>query len=817
MKHPLLRFTFLYFLLAGLTSSGQAQLITTVMSGTNVNDGGPATSAALNAPTGITFDGAGNLYIADSYEHTIRKVDGAGTITTIAGRGTRGFSGDGGAATQAQFYSPSGIAIDASGIIYVADKINNRVRKIDAAGVITTIAGTGTYGFSGDNGPATSAQLAYPEDVCLTATGEVLITDSGNNRIRKIAANGIITTIAGNGTSGSGGDGGPATSASFNSPTGITRDAAGNIFVADTYNNRIRKIDTNGIITTYAVISVPNYLAFDASGALYVTKLTSLISRIDANGTITTIAGTGTADFSGDGGPATQAALNNPAGIRVNSAGDIVIADQSSYRVRKISGGVISTIAGGFTGDGGPATSAYLRNSYFIDAPTNTAVDNLGNVYVTDRYSHQVRKVTPGGIISTLAGNGVIGYSGDGGPAKQAKLAYPRGVATDQAGNPYLVDQYNSRIRKIDPNQVISTIAGSGKPNFIDNSPFFSSAEVYNTSTLPIDQVGNLYAFSACCVVKVAPSGTITVVAGTTAGTGFSGDGGPAVNAKLNYPNSAVIDNNNVLYIADASNNRVRKVDANGIITTIAGTGSAGYGSENVPAVSTPITPSGMARDLTGNLYVSESSFGRVRKIDNSGVITTVAGTGVQGFSGDNGLAVNARLNAPYEIVLDAAGNLYIADAGNKRVRKVTYPVQTLLTATNTCSGTSVTLTAMPTGPGFSYQFGAGATQIGTTNQATVSAPGIYSVTVSTSIFGSPPGVSSISIGSPGELYTLRDGSWNDPAVWSCGAVPLAGQSARIGHLIDVPNDYQATAGSIRYNNGGRVRFNARGQLKLMD
>ena len=567
---------------------------------------------------------------------------------------------------------------------------------------------------------------------------------------------------------------------------------------------------------TQAAIGLPNYLAFDASGALYVTQTNGWIRRIDANGTISTIAGTGTGDFSGDGGPATQATLNNPAGIRISTASAIFVADKSNYRVRKISGGIISTIAGGFSGDGGPATSAYTRSADFIDTPTNTSVDKLGNVYVTDRYSHQIRKVTPTGIISTLAGTGVIGYTGDGGPATQAKLAYPRGVATDQTGNTYFVDQYNSRIRKIDANQVVSTVAGSGKPNFIDNTSFFSSADVYNSTTLPIDQAGNLYVFSSCCVMKVAPAGTITIVAGTTVGSGFSGDGGPAVNAQLNLPNSVVIDNN-ILYIADAGNNRIRKVDANGIITTFAGTGSAGYGAENVLALSTPVRPVSLTRDILGNLYFSEKNYARIRKIDRNGIVSTVVGTGQAGFIGDTGMATSARLDLPEEVTLDAAGNLYIADSGNRRVRKVTYPVQVVLTAAATCPATSITLTATPTGPGFAYQFGPGATQIGTTNQATATAAGVYSVTVTTSIFGSPAGTANISIGGPDEIYTLRDGSWNDPTLWSCGAIPVAGQSTRVDHLVDVPQDYQATAGSIRYNSGGSIRFNPRARLTLAD
>ncbi|MGA9657555.1 MAG: hypothetical protein WBQ60_00440 [Asticcacaulis sp.] len=773
--------------------------------------------------------------MTDSDEHIVRRISPTGVITTVAGNGIVGSGGDNGLATQAQLYTPKGIAVGTDGV-YIADYQNNRIRKVSNTGIITTVAGTGGYGFTGDGGPATAAQLAGPTDVAITPAGELLITDV-YQRVRRISANGTISTLAGNGTIGFSGDGGPAINASFRSLVGIAIDATGNVYVADSGNNRVRRIGIDGIITTVAgnggsgfggdgelatqaTVQGPQFLAFDASGALYITQSDSRIRRVGIDGLVSTVAGTGMADFSGDGGLATQASLNYPSGIFVNANGEKYVADRENYRIRKISvNGVISTVAGGYLGNGGLATNAYLRRGLFVTplgTPTNVAVDNRGNVYVSSRYSHEIRKVNPTGVISTVAGTGVLGYSGDGGPATSAKLAYPRGVAPDKTGNLFIVDQYNSRIRKINPEQLITTVAGNGQVNFIDNTPNLSSAEFYNSSTLPIDSVGNLYVFSSCCVAKINPAGVISVVAGTTAGTGFSGDGGPATNARLSYPTSAVVGENNTLYIADGNNNRIRKVNADGIITTIAGTGSAGFGGENVAAVSTPVVPTAITRDAAGNLYISESTFPRIRKIDRNGIITTVAGSGVRGNTGDGGTATNAQLGRPEEIIFDAAGNLYIADAANRNVRKVTYPVQANLIATSSCSATSTTLTATPSGYGFTYQFGAGAVQIGNTNQAIVSTAGVYSVTVSTSVFGSPAGMATLFVGGS-EIYTLRNGSWNDPTVWSCGAVPVVGQRVQVGHLIDIPVSYQAAARSVRYTAGGSVRFGQQGRLMLAE
>ena len=337
---------------------------------------------------------------------------GGGAITTIAGSGVRGFSGDAGPAISARLNYPRGVAVDGKGNVYIADLSNLRIRKVSPSGTITTFAGNGRYGSSGDGGPATSARLYYPYAVAADRQGNVYITDGREDDlshavVRKVSPRGTITTFAGTGIAGFSGDGGPATAAQLSGPAGVAVDGKGNVYISD--GSRVRKVSPGG--------------------------------------TITTIAGTGKAGFSGDGGPATSAQIS-PLGIAVDGKGSVYIADQNNLRIRKVSpGGTISTIAGtgraGSSGDGGPATSARL--SY----PAWVAVDAKGSVYITDEEHSRVRRVSPGGTITTIAGRGRKGYSGDGGPATSARLYYPAGVAVDGQGNLYIADKYNQRVRKV--------------------------------------------------------------------------------------------------------------------------------------------------------------------------------------------------------------------------------------------------------------------------------------------------------------------------------------------------------------------------------
>ena len=336
-------------------------------------------------------------------------------ITTIAGNGTTGYSGDGGAATSAELNTPSGVTVDGTGNIYIADYSNNRVRKVSTSGIITTVAGNGKAGYSGDGGPATSAELFNPTGVAVDGLGNIYIADKYNNRIRKVSTSGTISTVAGNGKAGYSGDGGSATSAELFNPTGVAVDGLGNIFIADRNNNKIRKVSASGIIST--------------------------------------VAGGGHNGL-GDGSAATNAVLKSPYCVAVDSSGNIYIADGDNLRIRKVSiSGIINTVAGngtaGYSGDGGPATSAELG------VQAGVAVDDSGNIYLVDYNNIRIRKVSTSGIISTVAGNGTTGYSGDGGPATSAELNYPNGVAVDGSGNIYIADYYNQRIRKVSINDDI--------------------------------------------------------------------------------------------------------------------------------------------------------------------------------------------------------------------------------------------------------------------------------------------------------------------------------------------------------------------------
>ncbi|MCW3121011.1 MAG: Leucinerich repeat protein-like protein [Flavipsychrobacter sp.] len=330
---------------------------------------------------------------------------------------------------------------------------------------------------------------------------------------------------------------------------------------------------------------------------------------------ITTFAGNGTPAYGGDGGPAPSAKIYAPGGVCLDAAGNLYIADRNNQCIRKVTGGIISTIAGtgaiGYSGDGGPATNATFHD------PIELTIDVAGNIYIGDANNNAVRKINTAGIISTVAGTGVAGYNGDGIAATSAKLFQPYGVCLDAAGNLYIGDFFNHRVRKVSTTGIISTFAGTGT-------------------------------------------------------AGYSSDGIAASTSKLNNPHMLWMDPSGNLIISDNANHRIRKVNTSGIISTIAGNGTPGYVMDGVPATSTGIYfPGGVAMDVAGNLYFAENGDARVRKIDVSGIISTIAGTGTGGFSGDGGAATLAKISGPTDVDVDGSGNIYIADCNNNRIRKI--------------------------------------------------------------------------------------------------------------------------------------------------
>ena len=557
-------------------------LITTV-AGTgdvgNSGDGGPATCARLFSPFGVAVDGSGNLYIADFGNCRIRKVNTSGVISTVAGTGSCGYGGDGGPAISARLNSPIDVALDGSGNLYIADRNNHRIRKVNASGVISTVAGTGIYGYSGDGGLATSAQLNNPYNVTVDDTGQLYISDTFNHRIRKVAASGVITTVAGTGNQSYGGDGGPATSAQLNDPYGIKFDSSGNLYIADLGNHRIRKVDASGVITTMAGTGDFGYsgdggpatsaqidgsygLAIDGTGNLYVSVFSyNRIRKINTSGVITRVVGNGSqgnGGYSGDGEQATSAQLNSPTSAVEDARGNLYITDLGNQRIRKVSlSGVITTVAGtgsqGYNGDGGPATSAQLNN------PVGVAVDGSGNLYIADRDNHRIRKASPSGLITTVAGTGSQGYSGNGGGATSAQLNSPTGVAVDGNGDLYIADLGNNCIRRVSLSGVITTVAGTGSQGYSGDGGQAISAQMDNPTGVAMDGSGNLYIADRNNhrIRRVSPSGLITTVVGTGS-KGYSGDGGQATSAQLNNPTGVAIDSSGNLYIADFGNYRVR-------------------------------------------------------------------------------------------------------------------------------------------------------------------------------------------------------------------------------------------------------------------
>jgi sugar lactone lactonase YvrE len=791
-----------------------------------IGDGGAAGSSQLNGPTRIASDPAGNLYIADTGNNVVRRVDFVtGVIATVAGNGTAGYSGDGGAATSAELHTPNGVAVDAAGNLFIVDENNAVIRKVAAAtGVITTVAGNGTPGFAGDGGPAISAELNQPDYVALDAAGNLYIAEGLNDRVRVVnGSTGIITTVAGNGTQGYAGDGGAATSAELYNPTAIVVNAAGYIYIADSGNSRVRKVNTGGIITTVAgngtsgytgdggsalaaEISYPSGLALDNSGNLYIAdSRNNVVREVNiGSGIIATVAGNGTAGFIGDNGPGPLAELHDASDVSINSNGNLYIADTTNSVIRKvtlnegfaatssggggatqnfflevtgnetltsitvppsqggaqeftvgaitgctvngsttnnsgtictvpvtfnpaypgarnvplqavtgggninfglsgegtapllaITPGVLGTVAGdgtaGYTGDGAAATSAELN------APNRAVVDGAGNLYIADVSANVVRKViATTGFISTVAGTGVSGYTGNNGAATSAKLNAPNGLGIDGAGNIYIADNGNCVIRKVTvATGVIATVAGNGTCGYTGDGAAAIGAELNTPSSdIAFDSGGNFYFADVLnnVIRKVSLStGIITTVAGT-GNAGYNGDGAVATAAELTHPDGVAFDNNGNLYIADYGNHVVREVNAaTGIITTVAGNGTGGYAGDGALATSAELSsPGGVAVDAAGDVYIADAGSNVIRKVSAAGTITTVAGTATSGYSGDGGAATSGKLNGPADVALDGLGNLYIADTGSSVIREVNVG-QSKWTASSTAYGATST------------------------------------------------------------------------------------------------------------------------------
>jgi uncharacterized protein (TIGR03437 family) len=499
------------------------------------------------------------------------------------------------------------------------------------------------------------------EGVAADAMGNIYIADAGDNRIRMIAANGIISTLAGT-----------TTGNALNSPYGVTADGLGNLYIADLGNNRIQKIATGGVVTTLlAQLGMPRNLLADRAGNIYFSEFGGQrVKKLSADGTVTVIAGTGVAGSNGDGGAAILAQLSYPAGLALDVYGNLYIADSGNNRIRKVSGGRISTILGS------GATAA--ASSEELATPTSVAVDAAGNLYVADAGNQRIRKLTPAGTITTIpvaardvaldstgnllvaagahvyriltsgavttiAGDGGYLFRGDGGPATMARLNSPSGVALDGNGNLWIADTGNARIRQV--------TMGSGQINTIAGG----AGQLNTPLQIAFDPNSNLLIADAAGFrireLTATQNGLLTVAG--TGSSGSSGDGFPATATSLNIPGGVAVSGNGTIYFSDTANNRVRKISG-GVVVTVAGNGQAGFNGDGQGQGVTLHGPGGICLDPAGNLYIADAGNNRVRKMTADGNVKTVAGPD--------------QLNNPHGVAVDSAGNLWIADTGNHRV-----------------------------------------------------------------------------------------------------------------------------------------------------
>ncbi|MEO8601516.1 MAG: hypothetical protein ABI629_02960 [bacterium] len=596
----------------------------------------------------VAYVGLG-LHAAEAYA--------AAAIDTYVGGG----NGDGGFAYDATI-DPRGLTLSGSPAapdIYVADGRNHRIRRIDGeTGLIETVAGGGTSGFAGDGGNALNAKLNLPLDVAQDSAGNLYIADLNNNRIRKVTPNGQISTFAGNGNMSYSGDNGLATQAALYNPYGVAVGPDGYVYIADFGNNRIRRVGPAGCTPSSCII--------------------------------TTVVGTGVSGFAGDNGPALSAVLRNPADVSFDPAGNMLIADWTNHRIRKVVNGIINTVAGGgYTGIPGQIGDGGLAIFGVLKYPTQVSTDSAGNLYIADSLNYRIRMVqATTQIITTVAGTGVGGATGDGGPAVNATLYATWGVGASNPGeywisasNDLAKSQYN-RVRHV-VNTIIYPWAGGG----LGDGGAAYDALVNPRGVFATRGSGSVpdiyFADGVNNVVRWVDgeTGAIHNIAGTGE-AGYSGDDGPATRAKLHVPLDVAVDNAGNVYFADTSNNVVRKINANGYISTVAGDGTRGNTGDGGPATQAKLaSPTGIALDRNGTLYIADNENNRIRVV-SKGTISTVAGNGQSGYSGDGAAATAAMLRNPFDIVVADDGTLFISDTWNHRIRRVSDGVITTYAGT---------------------------------------------------------------------------------------------------------------------------------------
>jgi len=618
-------------------------------------------SVQFNNPRGIAIHSSGIMYVVDETNARIRRITPEGVVSTLAGSGTAGFQD--GTGTSARFNQPFGVAVNSAGTVYVADRMNHRIRRITPEGVVTTFAGGATSG--GNNGTGTNATFTQPIGIAVDSAGTVYVADTGNNRIRMITPLGVVTTLAGNGQAVFAD--GPGANATFSSPYGVAVDLSGNVYVADTFFFRVRKI-TAGVVTTLAGNGTQDVIngtgagaqfnslwniTTDSVGNVYVTDQLC-IRMITPAGVVTTYAGNGMnvlPTLIGDG-IANNVGIN-PFGLAFDSSKNLFITEQPLNRIRKVSpGGVVTTVAG--SGVSGFTDS--VQTSLFAGC-SGVAVNSVGNVYVADTDNHCIRMITPEGFVTTLAGNGTQGTAD--GIGMNARFNAPRGIAVDLSGNLHVADTGNSKVRRITPTGVVSSYT------FIFGAPY--GITVGSTGIVYVADSARHYIDSYSSVTD----GYVGILAGYPNTAGFSNATG--MNARFRNPSGVTTDPSGNIYVADSGNNCVRKITSIGNVTVLAGprdtagiiTGMVDSTDPHSVRFSSPV---GITIDSTGTLFVGDSNNYRIRRITSVGETTTVAG---DGSIFQDGNVISARFVGPRAVAVHSSGRLYVADSGSHRIRMI--------------------------------------------------------------------------------------------------------------------------------------------------
>ncbi|MBM3270486.1 MAG: hypothetical protein FJZ01_22860 [Candidatus Sericytochromatia bacterium] len=652
-----------------LAEAAIAYTVSTLAGGSYAD--GASSDARFSMVGGLAFDAAGNLYEADTFNNRIRKITPDGTVTTLAGDGVTGFS-DGPAAT-ARFHRPLGICVDASGNVYVGDASNNRIRKIAPSGDVSTVAGDGNPGFA--EGAGTSARFNRPLGIALDASGTLYVADRNNHRIRRVAVDGTVTTLAGDGTAGFAD--GASSSARFNLPISIAVDATGVAYVGEYSNRRVRKIAVDGTVSTLAGdgatgsidgagisarFTTPAGLAVDSSGVVYVADMSTAFSRVEGVEKIRRISPDGqVSTLAGDGGlglvdgATSSARFGAPKAIALAPDGTIYVGEAQNRVIRKIVAGTVSTFAGAPSFRDGPSGSALFA------FPEGIARDAGGNLVVADMWNSRVRKISPAGLVTTLAGDGLLGFTD--GAALAARFKYPYRLAAAPDGTLFVADGHNHRIRKVSPAGVVGTVAGDGSAGFADASG--AAARFNNPSGLALDVSANLYVADQgnSRIRKVAANGDVSTFAGD--GTYGFADGSAAI-ARFRSPVGLAIDTADNLYVADSDNHRIRKISPAGAVSTVAGDGTAGF-ADGATSSARFNLPRGVAVDGAGNVLVADTNNSRIRRISPDGQVTTLAGDGAQAHR--DGSPQQARFIFPVDLVVGDNLDVYVVDRWANAIR----------------------------------------------------------------------------------------------------------------------------------------------------